>query len=164
MPYENGYFRVCMATYVVLQRDDGKVFLMRRKNTNWLNGYYNVPAGRVERHETMVSSAICELKEEAGVDVALEDLNLFLVSNRYTGSDTDSQPDWIDFYYFAEKWQGTPHIAEEQYCDHADWYDLNDQSIQIVPSIKDALSYLNEKNLSYGLYSPEHNYSNRKVA
>lgn len=164
MPYENGYFRVCMATYVVLQRDDGKVFLMRRKNTNWMNGVYNIPAGRVERHETMMQCAIRELKEEAGVDAEEKDMRLFLVSNRFTGADEDSQPDWIDLYYVAEKWQGEPHIAEPDKCDHADWYEIGDASIQVVPNIADALHYLNEKGMSYGLHSPDHDYFRKKVA
>lgn len=164
MPYEDGYFRVCMATFIVLQREDGKVFMMRRKNTNWLNGFYNIPAGRVERHETMLECAIRETKEEAGIDIKPEDMKLFLVSNRFTGVDGDTQPDWIDFYYTTTKWQGTPHIAEPDKCDHADWYAIGDKSLQIVPCIEDALNYLTKNKLCYGLHSPEHDYFKQKVA
>ncbi len=164
MPYQDGYFRVCMACYAVLQDQKGKVFMMRRKNTSWMEGVYNIPAGRVERHETMLECALRELKEEAGVDVLPQDMRLFLISNRFTGDDKDSQPDWIDFYYVADKWQGMPHIAEPDKCDHADWYAIDDRSIEVMPNIKDALNYLNEQKMCYGLHSPDHDYFKKKVA
>jgi len=159
MPIDGDYFLACMAAYIVLKKDN-KFFLMRRKNTNWCNGFYNIPAGRVERHETMQTCAIRELKEEAGVDVDLADLKLFLVANRYDDSGSNKQPDWIDFFYVAEKWQGNPHVAEPEKCDHADWFDLDDPTIQIIPNIMDALQYLDRNQLCYTVQ----NYTNQKVA
>lgn len=161
MPIDGDYFLACMAAYIVLKKDD-KYFLMRRSNTSWCNGFHGIPAGRVERHETMMDCAVRELKEETGVDVKPEDLKLFLVSNRYTGVEGDKQPDWIDFFYVAEKWTGEPHIAEPHKCDHADWMSLDDPSIEIVPSVKDALKYLKQNTLCYALQSQEHNYHNQK--
>jgi ADP-ribose pyrophosphatase YjhB (NUDIX family) len=153
-----------MASYVVLKDQSDKVFLMRRKNASWMDGFYNIPAGRVERHETILESAIREVKEEASVDILPKDMRLFLVSNRFTGEGKSTQTDWIDFFYVADKWQGTLHIAESDKCDHADWYAIDDNSIEIVPNIKDALNYLKENKLCYGLHSPDHDYFKKKVA
>ncbi|MDB5478553.1 MAG: MutT-like protein [Alphaproteobacteria bacterium] len=164
MPIDGRFFLACMATYIVLKDKNDKIFMMRRKNTSWGDGLYGLPAGRVERYETMLECAIRELKEETGVDVQPEDMKLFLVENRFTGVPDDIQPDWIDFFYIAEKWQGEPYIAEPDKCDHADWYALDDTSIDIVPNVRDAFNYLKMNKLSYCLYSPEYNFLNQKAA
>jgi 8-oxo-dGTP diphosphatase len=152
MPLEGDYLSACMASYVVLQDASGKVFLMRRTNTNWCNGYYNVPAGKVARHETFLEAAIREAKEEAGIDIEPNDLELFLVQSRYEGQ-ADKRPDWVDLFFVTKKWNGAPRIAEPHMSDHAEWFAPDDVSVPVIPNIRDALTYLDKPRPAFALFA-----------
>ncbi len=154
MPNDDGYLRASLASYVVLLNADKKVFMMRRTNTEWCNGYYNVPAGKVERHETFIDTAIREAREEAGITVRAEDLELFLVQNRHEGAQ-DKNPDWVDVFFLAHKWENEPTIAEPKKADHAGWFAADDASIKIIPNIAEALGYLGRRQPAFALSDAE---------
>lgn len=62
-----------IASYVILKKDNKAAFVLRSK-TGWRNGFYGLPAGKVENDESYIACAIREVKEEVGVDVAALDL------------------------------------------------------------------------------------------
>ena len=62
------------AVYLILERDDGCILLMRRCNTGYQDGNYNLPSGHVEDGELPKAAMVREAKEEIGIDVAQEDL------------------------------------------------------------------------------------------
>lgn len=164
MPYDNRqYFSACLASYVVLLNDEQQVFLMRRANTPWMNGYYNIPAGKMERHETFLETAVRETEEECGVIVNPEDMKLFLTQNRYD-PDQEQCPDWVDMFFVTTKWSGEPRITEEDKSDHIGWFPLDDLPKNITPNITDALNYLKDNTLSFGLFGPDYDYFRKKVA
>jgi 8-oxo-dGTP diphosphatase len=144
----------CLSAYVVLLNDEGKVFMMRRANAAWMNGFYNLPAGKVERHETFQQAAIRETKEEVGVTVHSDDLELFLVQSRYCGAQA-KQPDWVDMFFVAKKWSGTPAIAEPHKFDQAGWHAPDEASIPVVPNIRDALTHLGAQWPAFSVFHEE---------
>lgn len=112
--------------------------MVLRKNTGWMDGYYGLPAGKVDRHETFAHGAIREAKEEAGVDIEPSDLIPIHVAHRHA-HDSDSYMDWVDMYFEAKKWKGEPHNAEPEKSERLDWLDLNNPPENIVPQQRAAL-------------------------
>ena len=146
MPYDGDTFLAGLAVYVVLKNDKDEVFLLRRINSAWKNGYYSLPAGRVEEGETFIEGAIREAHEEAGVTVAADDLSLYAVINR---RDTGQYADWIDLFYNAEKWQGEASAFETDKFDHGAWFPLNALPENIIENQRDGLSELGAKTIAH---------------
>ena len=139
MPYNDDTFVAGLAVYTALQNEEGKVFLLRRINSKWRNGYYSLPAGRVEQGETFIEGAVREAEEEAGVSVKPEDLKLYAVINRH---DDGPHPDWVDVFYKTQVWQGEAHAHETDKFDHGDWFALDDLPDNIIENQRDGLLQL----------------------
>lgn len=128
------------ASYVILRRDDGKLAFVLRKNTGWMDGFYGLPAGKVEKFETFLQGAVREAKEEVGVDVAPENLRHVLTVHRDSPDDTvDLDMSWVDIFFEATQWQGEPYNAEPDMHSSIDWLDPADLPENVTPSIKHAL-------------------------
>lgn len=117
------------AVYVFLIKD-GKMFLLRRKNTGWEDGKYGIPAGHLEPNETITEAAIRETKEEAGTNINKEDL--VLVHTMHRKADVD----YIDFFFNVKKWTEEPFLAEKDKADDAEWFDLNNLPENILKHVK----------------------------
>jgi 8-oxo-dGTP pyrophosphatase MutT (NUDIX family) len=70
---EKENFRIIGAAHVIFERD-GKICMLRRVNTGWMDGKYGFPAGHKETGESFLECAIREAKEEVGVDVQEKNL------------------------------------------------------------------------------------------
>jgi len=142
MKFEDKYPEVARpytACFVILRRGN-KVAMVLRKNTGWMDGYYGLPAGKVEWFEQFSTGAIREAKEEAGVDIDLNDLKFVHVVHRHDESVADNKfMDWVDVDFEADKWTGEPHNAEEDKSERLDWLDLNNLPENIVLSQRTAL-------------------------
>jgi len=93
---------------VVLQRDDGQVLLTKRAD----DGTWCIPAGAAEIGGSFARTAVDELAEEAGVDVAEEDLVPFASlseaenhTNRYPNGDLTH---CFALCVLVKKWRGDP--------------------------------------------------------
>ncbi|QQS18886.1 NUDIX domain-containing protein [Candidatus Saccharibacteria bacterium] len=60
------------AAFMLIKRGD-KYLFVRRAHTDWMNGYYGLPSGKVEPGEGFFAAAIREAKEEVGVTVLPKD-------------------------------------------------------------------------------------------
>ncbi len=78
MNNNNGRLKVMPSVFTVIIQDD-RVLLLRRANTGWLDGWYDLPAGHLEDQEELKTGAVRELKEEADVSVRTKDLKLIHV-------------------------------------------------------------------------------------
>jgi len=144
--------RPYIACFAVL-RDGDKIAMVKRRNTGWMDGFYGLPAGKVEFGEPYTLAAMREAKEEAGVDIALEDLEFAHIVHRHKEDETETEfMDWVDVYFEANKWTGEPHNAEEAKAESLDWIDMNDMPENIVPPVLDALQRIakGEKYSEYG--------------
>lgn len=130
--------RPYIACFVVMKDKDGKIAMVLRKNTGWMDGYYGLPAGKVEYGETYLEAAIREAKEEAGVDIKPKDLKFVHIVHRH-GENGDLFMDWVDVYFEAAVWSGEPHNAEEDKSERLDWVDIKKDADKIVPPQADAL-------------------------
>ncbi|MDO8513408.1 MAG: NUDIX domain-containing protein [bacterium] len=134
-------FRIRCAVYLVLIKNS-KVLLMRRQGTTFYKDFYMMPAGHIEGRETLTQALIRETKEEIGID--LEEKSLKMVHLMHRDS-ADSE--YIDIYFSASKWKGTPKIMEPHKCDDVDWFDIENLPKNTVPYIHDALNSIKNKSV-----------------
>lgn len=136
--------RPYIACFVILKKDD-KIAMVRRKNTGWMDGFYGLPAGKVEYGETYRQGAAREVKEEAGVDIQEDDLEFAHIGHRHSDQGDGKFQDWVDVYFIAKKWEGEPYNAEKHKSDSLDWIDLDNlpDNEKVVPAVFDVLSRIN---------------------
>lgn len=69
----NERFKITPAVHLLLIKN-GKILLLRRKNTGFYDGSYSVVAGHLDGGETATSAMIRETKEECGITLNFESL------------------------------------------------------------------------------------------
>jgi 8-oxo-dGTP pyrophosphatase MutT (NUDIX family) len=99
---------------IALRRDDGRILLTRRLD----DGTWCLPAGAAEPGGSFARTAVDELREETGVEVAEEDLVAFGCLSeaeahtiRYPNGDITH---CFAVCFLAEQWRGEPHPDNEE--------------------------------------------------
>lgn len=136
---------IICAAYAFLIRND-QILLLRRFNTGYEDGNYSVPAGHVEKDETVLSTLIREVREEIGVTLTMNDTTLAHVMHRMK---TDKNDERLDFFFICTNWQGNVKNCEEEKCDDLHWFDIDHLPENIIPYIKEAM----ENALTKKIYS-----------
>jgi len=125
-------FKLVSAVHLFLIKDD-KILLLRRFNTGYEDGNYSIIAGHLDGGEEIKTAMIREAKEEAGIDIANEDLSVVQVMHRL------SDDERIDFFLQASKWSGEVKNMEPDKCDHLAWYPIDNLPDNIVSYVKRAI-------------------------
>ena len=84
-----------------------------------------------------------ELEEEAGVKVAIADLQFAHAMHRR--SQDEGGRDYMDIAFVAERWEGEPYAAEPDKGDDARWAPLTELPDNTVPYIKKMIEALLQK-------------------
>lgn len=128
-----------IASYVVF-RDGNKIaLLLRGKNVSWMQNYYGLPSGKVEKNEPYLAAAVREAKEEVGVDIKQSDLKHILTMHRQEPGDTN---EWVDVFFEATNWEGELQNAEPHVHDKLEWVDLDTLPDNLITSVKEALEHI----------------------
>ena len=113
----------CRYTYVgsvyLLLIKDNKILLLRRCQTGFQDGNYGVPAGHLEGDETVREGCVRETKEEIGLDISPEDLEVVHVMQRKGHKD-----ERIDFFMTVKSYSGEIKNYEPDKCDDVRWFNL----------------------------------------
>lgn len=133
-------YRSLAAVYVLMINSDGKALFLRRNNTGYRDGYYDMPAGHLEANESLRQAAMREVKEETGVDVKPEDLEFIELLHRRSMDNRD----YLDVFFRVTKWNGEPSIMEPQKCDDLIWTSIDALPDMIVPHQKVVLEDLDK--------------------
>lgn len=88
------------AVFAVLEDADGRVLLLERTNTGWLDGSYGLPSGHVEPGEMPSEAMVREALEEVGVRPV--EWTPFAVLFRQASS---SDRTYSDFYFRVTRWE-----------------------------------------------------------
>jgi len=121
------------AVFIILERDN-KVFFLRRANTGWADGLLVIPSGHVDKGYQPREAVVKEAKEEAGVDIAIEDLEFV---------HADFNRDKYSNYYFrARTWTGEPVMGEPHLSSEALWIDKDNLPKDITPQLKNMFAQI----------------------
>ncbi|MBC7836893.1 NUDIX domain-containing protein [Acetobacteraceae bacterium] len=124
-------FKLVPCGYVFLVRDN-KILLGRRRNTGYKDGEYGLPAGHIEDGETFKEGAAREAKEEAGVEILPEDLELKVVMQRKGGAR-------IDLFFEPKKWSGEVVNGEPEKCDDLSWFPIDSLPANTMDYMREAI-------------------------
>ncbi len=127
-------FEVIVHTFVF---DRGRMLLLRRANTGFLDGNYSLPGGHVEAGEEVATAAAREVAEEARIEVLEIEPCIVMPYG-----------DGVDFLFEARRWRGTPEIGEPDRCDDLLWAKPDRLPEKTAPFIEKALE-LRRKGIWY---------------
>lgn len=118
---------------------DQAVLLMRRCNTGYQDGRYGLVAGHIEPEEDFVEAVIRETREEIGLTVAPEALEIVHVMYRLKTGD-----DRIAGFAQVRDWQGEPRIMEPDKCDDLQWFPLGALPDNMIPYVRQSITYIRQ--------------------
>ncbi len=125
-------FKLIASVYLFFRKEE-KTLLLRRTNTGYEDGNYSLVAGHVDGNEAMTFAAAREAKEESGVDIDPNDLDLKVVMHRI-GND-----ERIDFFFESKKWKGEITNTEPNKCSDLSWFDISNLPDNTIPYIREAI-------------------------
>jgi len=125
----------CAAYAFVIK--EHKILLILRKNTGWMDGKYGLPAGHLEKDETIKDALIREVQEEIGLKIRSTDLTFYHVMHRHEKAIGNFE--YIDFFFKLEYWQEEPINNEPEKAEHIKWFDLDSLPENIIPNVEAAI-------------------------
>lgn len=146
-----GRFAVVPAAYLVLLRDapgavgGREVLLQLRRGTTYMDGWWACgAAGHVEQGETVPEGAAREAREELGIEVRPQDLELACTVQRTSvvPSEVPGLEERIDLFLTATAWTGEPRIQEADKAGELRWWPLDALPDKVVPHERLALESL----------------------
>lgn len=105
------------AVFAVFVNDEGKVLLLKRKNTGYYDGGYSLPAGHVEDGELCSQSLQHEMKEELGIEIDVQGIKPF-----HTIHKLDDLRQYFDVGYIITERQGEIINGELDKCETLEWF------------------------------------------
>lgn len=121
------------ASYLIFRRDNLVAFVLR-ENTSWMNGYYGLPSGKVEKNEKFSDCAIREAREEIGISLKKDQIKYVLTVHR------KAEDVWVDVYFEVIDWEGELINNEPEIHSELAWLDLNNLPDNVIPDVQDALA------------------------
>ena len=111
-------FKYIGSSYLFLI-EDGKILLMRRANTGFMDEMYGVPSGHLDGNESAREGCAREVKEEIGIDIKPDDLEVVHVMHRKMDDER------IDFFMTTKSYTGEITNCEPEKCDELSWWPLS---------------------------------------
>ena len=126
-------FKLIPTSHLILIKDS-KILLLRRFNTGYEDGNYSVVAGHLDGDETFIQAMVREAKEEAGIDIKSNNLEVVHVMHRKCPNE-----ERIDFFIQAKSWVGEPKIMEPHKCDDLSWFEIDNLPNNVIPYVRQAI-------------------------
>ena len=141
-------YSLSIAVFVLLRKGD-EICMLKRSGTGWMDGQYSLPAGGLEKGETLSIAAVRELWEETGVLISSE--NLEHAHTMHVWTDDRS---WIGHFFSCNVWTGSPILAEPDKHSEVAWKSRNQLPEDTVPYVRKAIEAINRQQ-SYSEYGWE---------
>lgn len=114
-------FTLPAAVFLVLT-ESKKTLLMRRANTGWHDGDYDLVAGHIDGGESLRMAVAREAKEEIGIMI---DPHKVQFSHLIHGFFKDGK-EYFNIFFTVDSWEGVPTIMEPDKCDQLTWFNMQD--------------------------------------
>ncbi len=138
------------AVYLIMKRGS-TVLLLRRKNTGYYDGWYELPAGHVDAGELPIDAVVREAHEELGITVYKHDVTLAHVMYR---TKHDVTGDRADYFFMVHQWQGVPRINEPEKCNDLRYCSPLTLPENTVHHVAEALRFIS-RGVLYSELSPD---------
>ena len=109
------------------------ILLMKRMNTGFNDGEYELPGGHLEKGEDLFESMIREAKEELLIDLKKEDIKIIHLLHHYSG-------ERLNFIFETDGTNLNPKIGEKDKCSGLDWFKINDLPNETTDKVKQIIS------------------------
>ena len=116
------------------------VLLMKRKNTGFNDGEYEIPGGHLEPNEDLFLGMIREAKEELLLDLHRNDLKVIHLMHHYTG-------ERLNFIFEADGEFLNPQIGETDKCEKLEWFPISNPPKNTTKKVQKML-----KNISNNIF------------
>lgn len=127
---------------VFIINDKKQVLLQKRSANKKFNpNKWALCAGHVDAGESLESAALRELKEEVGIDIAINDLKPF-VEREFTIRDSNSHITY--FYYTKSNLNEKDFIIQKEELSEVKWFDI-DEVIDMIKSKDDSTVFRKER-------------------
>lgn len=131
--------RAKVAVHLILVNGCNEILMLRRFNTGFKDGEYGLVAGHVEEGESLKGAMIREAREEAGITLSPDKLEV-------VGVIPSLFDDYVYFFLRAEAWRGDAKNMEPDKCDDMRWFHPTEFPENTVSYIEQAIeNYLGGK-------------------
>lgn len=128
---------------LILERD-GKILMIYRENTKVYNNAYALPAGKVEKGESLKHNIIREAKEEIGIRLHPDEVSLAVTLWANYKNEVGDHIEDVGFFFKATQFDGEPINAEPHKHGCVKWIQLNEIPENTLPFTKVALDAYRE--------------------
>lgn len=141
------------AVYLILEQGDfnngGKILMLQRANTGYMDGKYSFVAGHIEFGEPVLDAMIREAKEEAGISLTAADLQFAHTCHRRSEDDLI----YYDFFFRASNWQGDVTNTEPDRCSDLSWFSKNSLPPNSIPYIHTIIDLIFTQHQQFSQYN-----------
>ncbi len=132
---QKNHHTIICASYVLFVRE-GAVLLLKRKNTGYEDGNYSIPAGHVQKGESIQGCLIRKVEEETGIVLKPGQFQLAHTLHR---NEVPTNGERADFFFVCEKWDGEIQNLGPAKSDDMSWFPLNNLPVNTIPYIRQAV-------------------------
>ena len=144
-------YKSIVAVFLILTRlndDRTEVLLQKRQNTGYMDDKYDTAcSGHLDPKESVMTALVREAKEEIGITIREEDLDLAIVVHSV-------DEEYIKFFFNTNSYLGTPQIQEPEKCSDLRWFPIDNLPNDMVPHIKSTL-----ENIEKGVKCDDGNFT-----
>ncbi len=137
------------AVYLVMRNSEGKILGLYRTHTGYMDGYWTLPSGHVEKDELPLKGMVRETLEEVGISVDPNKLDFVQLMVR----PEETAGERVDIFFETTDWDGEVVNTEPEKHGKVEW--VNEDSVEWMPYQKQALSLI-EKGIKYSEWKVSH--------
>lgn len=106
-------FKPCVEVAAVYIENEGQILLLHRQNNKSQGNKWGIPGGKVEKKETPLQAAIRETKEETGIDISSQPIEILkTVYIEY------SEKNHFIYHTFRTKLKADPSMVKINFNEH----------------------------------------------
>ena len=106
-----------------------EILLLKRQGTGYYDGYFDLPGGHLEANEDIFDGMIREAKEEIGITIKREDMEILHIYHKY-------KKGMLKFVFKVDKYEGNLINNEPDKCEKIEWIDFEYLPENVIPGIK----------------------------